>query len=562
MAEPPSPAVRPAAPLGALARRLWRRPSARIALVLLALLYSSAVYAPLIASDLPYWLEAVDRRAFESARRTLPPVVSALAGFAESDPGGDPAAWRKRLEGEAQAAMSRVEELRRSLAPGESQRRLEAFAGELGALVEAAIAREEPRVTGLSAALRAQAEALSDDLASPSGDLASLGGEAGLVARASWPLFAALSALEVYALLSWTALFVWLALALLGRRPRAAPILLAALALAIAWSALAPPAPAGGGSSLKQGLSSGEIVARRALLPPVFFGFAETHTSEGFRPPTWLARAERDEHGRSVRSRERARGPAVEGLEPAVRAVEVRYGEPARNSAWRHPLGTDGLGRDMLARLLWGGRVSLSVGLCAAALLSAIGVLLGSLSGYFGGWVDFAVSRLIEVVLSMPALFLIVLAAAYVDPAALHPLAAIVAIIALVAWTGVARLARAELLRLRQAEFVLAARALGFPAWRVILRHALPNALSPLIVAAAFAVGGAILTESVVSYLGFGVRHPFPSWGALVNESRSAEHWWIQLFPGLFIFAAVSGYNLLGEALRDALDPRAEGPGP
>jgi peptide/nickel transport system permease protein len=157
---------------------------------------------------------------------------------------------------------------------------------------------------------------------------------------------------------------------------------------------------------------------------------------------------------------------------------------------------------------------------------------------------------------------LTVLAAAYVDPRVLSPLVAIVLIIAAVSWTGVARLVRAEMLRLRASEFVLAARSLGFSEARILFAHALPNALSPALVAATFAVGGGILTESVVSYLGFGVRHPLPSWGALINESRSAQHWWIQLWPGLFIFAAVASFNLLGEALRDALDPRSEGRAP
>ncbi len=546
---------------GALLRRLWRRPLSRVALALLALLYSSAIYAPLLASDLPYWLEAVDRRGYEAARRTLPAVVSALTELSERGSGDDPPAWRASLEGEAEAALRRVDEMRGSLAPGEAELRLQRFAGDIRALVDTALARDEARVAVLAPVLGGAAQRLAAELV-PRGSSPQDAGGVELVARTSWPLFASLSGLEVYALLAWTMLLAWPLLAFVGRRRRAAAIVLLPLGVALSWSSLAPSAGARGGASLKQGLSSGEVIVRRALLPPIFFGYAETHTSEGFRPPTWTHAAARDEAGRPPENRARADDPALAGLEPSQSPVEVRYGEPARNAAWRHPLGTDGLGRDLLARLLWGGRVSLSVGLCAAALLSVLGVLLGATAGYFGGWVDFAVSRLIEVVLSIPALFLIVLAAAYVDPQALHPLAAIVAIIALVAWTGVARLTRAEMLKLREAEFVLAARALGFPAWRVILRHALPNALSPLIVAAAFAVGGGILTESVVSYLGFGVRHPFPSWGALVNESRSAEHWWIQVFPGLSIFVTVTCYNLLGEALRDALDPRAEGPRP
>jgi peptide/nickel transport system permease protein len=220
--------------------------------------------------------------------------------------------------------------------------------------------------------------------------------------------------------------------------------------------------------------------------------------------------------------------------------------------------GTDSLGRDLAARMLWGGRVSLSVGLLSAALLTFIGALVGALAGYFGGWVDFVVLRLIEVLQSIPAFFLVLLAMAFTDPRVVPPVIAIVVAIACVRWTGAARLVRGEFLRLREREFVLAARALGFSDGRLILRHLLPNALGPLIVHAAFAVAVGILIESAISFLGFGIRYPEASWGTLINESRNPAHWWIQLFPGLLIFLTVTSYNLVGDALRDALDPKSE----
>jgi peptide/nickel transport system permease protein len=236
--------------------------------------------------------------------------------------------------------------------------------------------------------------------------------------------------------------------------------------------------------------------------------------------------------------------------------VDVRAAEPERNSPWRHLLGTDGLGRDLMVRLLYGGRVSLSIGLVSAFLLVVIGTIIGSIAGYFGKRVDLALSRFIEVVLCFPAFYLILFAAAMVDPEQVAPIVAITIIIALVRWTGVARLARGEFLRLRELDFVVASRALGFSSARTIFRHILPNALGPILVAGAFAVAAGILTESTVSYLGFGVQHPVPSWGSLINESKSPEHWWIQVFPGALIFATVVCYNLVGEALRDALDPK------
>jgi peptide/nickel transport system permease protein len=406
---------------------------------------------------------------------------------------------------------------------------------------------------------------LREGLASPEADVADvarrareasaalLGDDAArhvALARTS-PALAALSPSAALFLAAWTLLLV---ACLLRAR---APARLAggcAVAALVAWPMFDAPAERGG-ASLKQRLDAGELQVESALLPPFFYGVAETHVSEAYRPPTWLAGAARDEQGRGrdVRS-----NGALAGLERAATPIEVRWGEPARNAPLRHALGTDALGRDLAVRLIWGARVSLVVGLAAAALLTAIGLVLGGLAGYLGGRTDALVSRAIELVLGFPALFLIVLAAAYTDPRRVHPLAAIVVIIALVAWTGVARLARSELQRLREAPFVLAARAQGLPTWRVLAVHALPNALSPVLVAAAFAVGGAILSESTVSFLGFGVRHPWPSWGALIGETRDLSAWWLQVFPGLALLAAVSAFNVLGEALRDALDPRLE----
>jgi peptide/nickel transport system permease protein len=189
-------------------------------------------------------------------------------------------------------------------------------------------------------------------------------------------------------------------------------------------------------------------------------------------------------------------------------------------------------------------------------LLVAIGVLVGAVAGYAGGRVDLLLSRLIEIVQSIPAFFLILTVVALVPARELHPILAIVIVIALVRWTGVARLVRAELLRERELDFVAAARASGASASRILFRHLLPNAIAPVLVAATFAVAGGILTESAISFLGFGIRHPVPSWGSLLNESRAAEYWWVQVFPGLLIFVTVFCYNVVGEGVRDALDPR------
>ncbi|MEO0663579.1 MAG: ABC transporter permease, partial [Planctomycetota bacterium] len=207
--------------------------------------------------------------------------------------------------------------------------------------------------------------------------------------------------------------------------------------------------------------------------------------------------------------------------------------------------------------MIWGARISLSVGILSAALLTLIGVVIGSIAGFFGGRVDDLIMRGIEILQTIPALFLILLALAFTPPGTIPPMFAVVIVIAVVRWTGVARLVRGEFMRLRDAEFVVAARALGFSSRRTIFRHVLPNAMSPVLVAAAFAVASGILTESAVSFLGLGIKEPQASWGGVVNESRNVDLWWIQVFPGLAIFLTVTCYNLVGDAIRDAMDPKA-----
>ena len=193
----------------------------------------------------------------------------------------------------------------------------------------------------------------------------------------------------------------------------------------------------------------------------------------------------------------------------------------------------------------------------STALLVVIGVVVGSIAGYFGGRTDIAISRIIEVVQSFPAFFLILTAVAMIPEDKLHPIFAITFFIAIVRWTGVARLVRGEFLRLKEQDFVMASRALGFSSGRVIFKHVLPNALGPVLVAAAFSVAAGILTESAISFLGLGIQLPIPSWGSILNEARGqVEYWWVQIFPGVLIFLTVFCYNVVGEGVRDALDPR------
>ncbi|MFN0008994.1 MAG: ABC transporter permease [Planctomycetota bacterium] len=370
-----------------------------------------------------------------------------------------------------------------------------------------------------------------------------------------FPVLEELSAFEILLMVLWTAVLV---VPRLRRRPRGlvALAVLGALAAALAFGS---QRSAFATSDWKDRIASGEVSADAVYFPPIRMGFAETNLGEAYRPPTWLASSEISEEGHYVRGPRAPVEEPADAFRPEPTPVEVRPFEPARNSPWRHPLGTDTLGRDLLVRLLYGARTSLSVGLLSAAALFAIGVLVGALAGWFRGPIDLLLSRGIEVVLCFPAFFLVLFVLSVSDPEVLPPVLSIALVIALVGWPSVARLVRAEVLRLREADFVLAARALGCSPARTILAHVLPNAVGPAIVAASFAVGTGALVEAALSYLGLGVQSPIPSWGSIVNESHAAAHWWIQLFPGLAILVSVVCYNFVGEALREGLDPRVSG---
>jgi peptide/nickel transport system permease protein len=220
-----------------------------------------------------------------------------------------------------------------------------------------------------------------------------------------------------------------------------------------------------------------------------------------------------------------------------------------------HWLGTDGQGRDVLARLIHGTIISLSVGVVSVSIYFVIGVVLGTMAGYLGGWVDILLSRLTEVVICFPTFFLIITVIAFL-PRSIYN---IMVVIGLVSWTGIFRLTRGEVLKVKQIEYSLASRALGASAWRTMFRHVLPNAVAPAFVAGSFGVAAAILIENSLSFLGFGVPPPTASWGEIVSQGREYVGeglYHLVLAPGAAIFATVTAFNLVGQALRDAMDPR------
>lgn len=216
--------------------------------------------------------------------------------------------------------------------------------------------------------------------------------------------------------------------------------------------------------------------------------------------------------------------------------------------------GTDSRGVDVFAQMVHGTTIALLVGFVSMGIAAAIGITTGSIAGYAGGWADMLLSRLIEVVMCIPTLVLILALLAIVEqPSIWH----MMAVIGATSWTGIARLTRAEFLKLKQTDFVAAARVLGNGRLRIIFRHILPNALAPVLVPITFGIASAILIESGLSFLGFGAPPPNPSWGTLLNAGRANLNlWWLVVFPGAAIFLAVLAYNLIGEGLQDATDPR------
>jgi peptide/nickel transport system permease protein len=239
--------------------------------------------------------------------------------------------------------------------------------------------------------------------------------------------------------------------------------------------------------------------------------------------------------------------------------IQQSLGERLLPPSLHHLMGTDQFGRDVFSRMIYGSRISLAVGLVAVSIYVLIGTTIGSLAGFYGGWLDGLLMRLTDIFLCIPTFMLILMVIAFVGPSIFN----VMVVIGLTYWTDVARLVRGEVLALKEREFILAARLIGMSDTRLIIKHLLPNALGPVFVASTLGVGSAILIESGLSYLGLGVQPPTASWGNMLMEGKEhlTDAWWLVTFPGLAVFLTVMGYNLLGEGLRDLLDPRLRGTG-
>jgi peptide/nickel transport system permease protein len=238
------------------------------------------------------------------------------------------------------------------------------------------------------------------------------------------------------------------------------------------------------------------------------------------------------------------------------RPSNINLLEPLESPSSKHWFGTDKLGRDVASGMIHGSRISLSIGFVAVGIAVIIGVILGAIAGYFGSWVDLVVSRLFEIMLSIPTFFLLITVAALLPPSIFLTMA----IIGMTSWVGMARFTRNEFLRIRSLDYVTAAIALGVSDRKVMFKHILPNALAPVIVSVVLGIAGAILVESSLSFLGIGVPAELVTWGSILHEASTTTFaWWLAVFPGFAIFITVLAYYLVGEGLREVLDPRLRG---
>lgn len=498
-------------------RQFRRRKLAVFCAGVIVLFASISIFAPFLANDRPLYYRGVNRFEFREAVRTLREVVKRLAD-AQAD----------ELTAKAQADLVRSVQLQlRLMRPSlstELQPQLDHLRTELQSAIDAADAN---RLRSLRTTL--QSEFGRRDLP--------------LAARTYWPVLASLHGVDLFFMaavltLLTTPVWLWLIRASIPahkphRRNRTMAVVLCGgpLVAGLAWWWLVPVRI--DQTNYKLGVLAADETAATALVvyetvawPPIPFGLDEDDLSQKLAKPALFDKGD-----------------------PAAKP----------SSPWNGPhwLGTNGLGRDVLCRMIWGGRVSLSVGIVAVAIYVSIGIVVGAIAGYFRGVWDLIISRVIEVVICFPAFFLILTIVAFLGPGILN----IMIVIGLTGWTGIARLIRGEFLRLVDQEFVLAGRALGYSPARLIFKHILPNAMAPVLVSATFGVAGAILTESALSFLGMGITPPTPSWGEMLSSGRDAMFHapWLIWYPGLAIFVTISSYNLVGEALRDASDPRLRG---
>lgn len=503
-------------------RQFRRRPLAVAAGSVIVALVTLSIWAPFLAHDRPLYYRGVNRTEYREVIRTLRELAGRLPVTATATTASGPA--QSAANRQTWTLIELQCDLIRPSLPAGWQSWLDEWLRDL---------RSAQTSPDGATQLRELQRTLRQELG---------GNDVTLVPRRRWPVIASLSWADVF-FMAWnvallTAWAWWPAINRAFPPPRRR---LRRFALFLCWIGIPAMCAAAwwwcvpariDRTNYKAGVLAGDTAAATVLYetvtwPPIPYGIDENVLSNtSLKPAFWKEEPDR---------------------------------RPPQLGMWDKPhwLGTDELGRDVLCRMIWGGRVSLAVGIVAVSIYVTIGIVVGALAGYFRGVCDLIISRLIEVVICFPAFFLILTIVAFIGPGLFN----IMVVIGLTGWTSIARLVRGEFLRLVDQEFVLAGRALGYTPLRLIFRHILPNAMAPVLVSATFGVAGAILTESSLSFLGLGIKPPMSSWGNMLHSGRDAifRAPWMILFPGLAIFVTITCYNLVGEALRDAADPRLRG---
>ncbi|MCA9116320.1 MAG: ABC transporter permease, partial [Planctomycetaceae bacterium] len=490
--------------------------------VLVVLLATVAIFAPFLANDRPLYYVGVNRFQYVEAARTARVMLASVIN-------------RKTSEGAAagEASTSDAGNTARQDPVDVIRLQLEIMGDELAG-------SEREQFDVLREEILTTARQVADGAAEPD-QLAELRArlrkefdarEVTLAIAGHWPVLATLNWLDI-AFMVGNLLILTLPLWRFGLNrciPPGKPGLRSTavtgvlfglpVLLAAAWWVIVPEridrTPYKTGVLITEGedAKQAEVAYVGVVWPPVPYGLDEGNLGTIFEEPAWWPE------------------DTEETSEEAARRTDKTA---AARGPWDtiHWMGTDEIGRDLFCRMIWGGRVSLSVGIVAVSIYVSLGILIGSIAGYFRGYTDLVISRIIEVVICFPSFFLILAIVAFVGPSML----VIMVVIGLTSWTGVARLVRAEFLRLSGQEFVLAGRVLGYSPLRLIFRHVLPNAMAPVLVSATFGVAGAILTESALSFLGLGITVPKPSWGGILSDGRDAifSGEWIIIFPGLAI---------------------------
>ncbi|MEX0718055.1 MAG: ABC transporter permease [Planctomycetaceae bacterium] len=528
-------------------REFRRHPRAVISAAVIFLLVALSVFAPFVANDRPIVYRGVDRFAYADAWRTLRTILAIAA--APQAPSA--AAATDAAENFDHAAIARS--LLRTMSQAATDDDAQALR-EFGERIDELLRRPADATRGaeLNAARDELLRIFSIDAVE-------------LPVAWHWPVFASLHWLDVFFMAFVSLVATWIGWRRIvravvpaepaSRQTVAQWSVLIGLPLVGAglWAAIVPSRVDRTDYYAGVSLAGARIAAESpvaydwVLWPPVPYGYERYDLDALYAPSAFWRTAATEDAPQD--------GAAEEsGRRESSAKEHAQLGGAAHRIHW---LGTDSIGRDVLARMIWGGRVSLAVGVVAVSIYVMIGVIVGAIAGYFRGWSDILISRAIEIVIVFPSFFLILAIVAFIGPSIFN----IMIVIGLTGWTGIARLIRSEFLRLGEQEFVVAGKALGYSPARIIFRHVLPNAIAPVLVAATFGVAGAILTESALSFLGFGITVPQPSWGGILSAGRDAmmRAPWLIYFPGFAIFVTITAYNLVGEALRDAADPKLRG---